>query len=268
MGVQQLGQRSASSSHIRGKKKAAKDFEDIESDPGVPKSYILRNGHFLGIQKEVQLSRPPPRDGSNSSGGALVRSRSSGVLEGRAGTPTNGKGQWQSRGRGSSLRGSDVKLTQLAQVVAQDLSQTNFRMIAHKLAGAEKQDADEPPPDGIVECRARLEAFRAAAVEAISLEALLAIDQRKAQKAEQVATAAAAKTQTNSGSPSSRLLAHGKGSEAVRCLRRSPQGNQAAQQASQEEAEVPPGIEEVKRHLDALRNAVNKEEMMKSLGVA
>eukprot|EP00440_Ansanella_granifera_P013116 gb/GFBE01014254.1/.p1 GENE.gb/GFBE01014254.1/~~gb/GFBE01014254.1/.p1 ORF type:complete len:245 (+),score=62.15 gb/GFBE01014254.1/:1-735(+) len=159
MGVRSID-RSVSNGQLRGGRQASKD-DGSDRDPGIPKFYFLRTGKPT-IEKEP-LRMPKER-------AVLPRSRSASGLTGEAATP--GAVGRALRGAGGSmlrapLPAASAPLT-LARL-AEDLAPPDVM---------ESRGLEEAPP-GIIECRARLEAFRNAAVEAISLEAIMSIEEKR-----------------------------------------------------------------------------------------
>lgn len=117
--------------------------ESIERDPGIPKYYFLRTSKPLKPRKLTRsLSGPAPV--SNTA-------------------PADSRQQQLRRVGAATLRTKPLSLASLAE----------------DLAPAFHSDSVEELPPGISECRSRLEAFRSAAVEAISTEASMQIEQQR-----------------------------------------------------------------------------------------
>mmetsp|Transcript_41025 Transcript_41025/g.76287 ORF Transcript_41025/g.76287 Transcript_41025/m.76287 type:complete len:203 (+) Transcript_41025:58-666(+) len=125
-----------------------------EQEPGVPKYYFLRKS----------VKPPPPKPAKASRPGKMTRSDSLPTQLAVTVRPESGRLRAV---RGSALR--PAKPLTLA-ALAQDLAPSRL--------GDGQEAASELPP-GIVECRSKLEAFRNAAVEAISMEALLQVEQQR-----------------------------------------------------------------------------------------
>lgn len=119
--------------------------ESIERDPGIPKYYFLRTSKPLKPRKLTRSLSGP----SGASGNSLA--------------PADRRQQQLRRVGAATLRAKPLSLASLAE----------------DLAPAFHSESVEELPPGISECRSKLEAFRSAAVEAISTEASMQIEQQR-----------------------------------------------------------------------------------------
>mmetsp|Transcript_92165 Transcript_92165/g.112866 ORF Transcript_92165/g.112866 Transcript_92165/m.112866 type:complete len:205 (-) Transcript_92165:183-797(-) len=127
--------------------------ESVERDPGIPKYYFLRTSKPL---KPRKLTR-------SESGPAPFRNTA----------PTESRQQQLRRVGAATLRAKPLSLASLAEDLA-----PHFH-----------SDSVEELPPGISECRTKLEAFRSAAVEAISTEASMQIEQQRKNAESMTSTA-------------------------------------------------------------------------------
>eukprot|EP00435_Cladocopium_sp_Y103_P054676 s634_g17.t2 len=117
--------------------------ESAERDPGIPKYYFLRTSKPLKPRKVTRsLSGPAPFGNT---------------------APADSRQQQLRRVGAATLRAKPLSLASLAE----------------DLAPAFHRDSVDELPPGISECRSKLEAFRSAAVEAISTEASMQIEQQR-----------------------------------------------------------------------------------------
>jgi len=218
--------RSSSSGQLRGRQPA----EDSERDPGIPKFYFLRTGGPIGgpIQKVQPKERSLRR--SNSAASSVVS------------TPTGG---------GRSLRGLGDSLLRAPPA-------TSLTRLAEDLAPPDVVDpkADEPLPPGIVECRSKLEAFRSAAVDAISLEALLSIENKRQ------ALPAALQNQQHDVS---RTMRRGMPQAAEASQLRQGYDPKVQSANMLEDEGPPPGVDEVKRKLAEFQAEVARASRAEAL---
>ncbi|OLQ11256.1 hypothetical protein AK812_SmicGene4935 [Symbiodinium microadriaticum] len=141
--------------------KGAREGESEVLDPGIPKYYFLRKTVKQPGQKNSQppQQRKMSRSESLPTQPATLRPESAGRL----------------RGTGSAvLRQKPLTLAALAEDLAP---------ISRSAQGLQNEETKAELPPGIAECRSKLEAFRSAAVEAISMEALLHIDKQRKEPA-------------------------------------------------------------------------------------
>eukprot|EP00434_Breviolum_minutum_P014694 symbB.v1.2.012958.t1/scaffold906.1/size153294/3 len=136
--------------------------ESVERDPGIPKYYFLRTSKPLKPRK-------------------LTRSESA-PAPFRATAPVDSRQQHLRRVGAATLKAKPLSLASLAEA--------GFCTTRHTAAGSACLDLQdlapsihshsvEELPPGISECRSKLEAFRSAAVEAISTEAMMQIEQQR-----------------------------------------------------------------------------------------
>eukprot|EP00931_Biecheleriopsis_adriatica_P085909 TRINITY_DN60679_c0_g1_i1.p1 TRINITY_DN60679_c0_g1~~TRINITY_DN60679_c0_g1_i1.p1 ORF type:complete len:257 (+),score=61.82 TRINITY_DN60679_c0_g1_i1:38-772(+) len=228
-------QRAVSSSQLRGARRAPKD-EGALREPGIPKFYFLRTGNPTIEKEPVRLPVSRERHLTRSHSASAL---TSGHASERALRSAGGSVLGRSPGQGRRPPSLPLTLARLAE----DLAPPD--VLDH--------DAEEPPP-GIIECRSKLEAFRSAAVEAISLEALLSIEHKR-----QVSLEDEAKIRT----PKDEAGASKRGAHKAKSLFMEDAAALAAPRDASEagsptsDAGGPlPGVEETRRKLAALQAEV------------